>query len=169
MAGNHTIYISGGFERIHLNDHTNASKLRSIDQWGDTQWTSMKSAFNGTGNMMMMYKATDVPDLSGVQDMSGMFEDSSFNGDISGWNVSQVTDMGSMFYGATSFNQSLNRLGCLAGHRHVQRIFRHAAYDFNGNISTTWNVSQVTDMVSHVLPSLDLQRQRLLLEGLAGH
>ena len=143
-SGDHTVAILGGFERIHLNGHADASKLRSIDQWGDTQWTSMKSAFNGTGNMMMMmYKATDAPDLSGVQDMSGMFEDSSFNGDISGWNVSQVTDMSSTFYGAASFNQSLNSWD-VSQVTDMSRMFNNA-YDFNGNISG-WNVSQVTDM-----------------------
>ena len=144
-AGNHTIYISGGFERIHLNDHTNASKLRSIDQWGDTQWTSMKSAFNGTGNMMMMmmYKATDVPDLSGVQDMSGMFEDSSFNGNISGWNVSQVTDMSGMFFGAASFDQHLNDWN-VSQVTDMSNMFRHAA-SFDQHLND-WNVSQVTDM-----------------------
>ena len=42
----------------------------------------------------MVYRATDVPDLSGVTDMSGMFFDAdSFNGDISEWDVSGVTDM----------------------------------------------------------------------------
>ena len=142
-AGNHTVYISGGFERIHLNDHTNASKLRSIDQWGDTQWTSMKSAFNGTGNMMMMYKATDVPDLSGVQDMSGMFEDSSFNGNISGWNVSQVTDMSGMFFGAASFDQHLNDWN-VSQVTDMSNMFRHAA-SFDQHLND-WNVSQVTDM-----------------------
>ena len=169
-SGNHTVAISGGFERIHLNGHADASKLRSIDQWGDTQWTSMKSAFNGTGNMitMMAHKATDAPDLSGVQDMSGMFEDSSFNGNISGWNVSQVTDMSGMFYGAASFDQSLNGWNVSQVTDMSNMFYFAASFDrplngwnvsqvtdmggmfygaltFNGNVSS-WNVSQVTDM-----------------------
>ena len=40
-AGEHTVSISGGLKRIILNDGASALKLRSIDQWGDTQWTSM--------------------------------------------------------------------------------------------------------------------------------
>ena len=32
----------------------------------------------------------------------------SFNGDLSQWNVGSVTNMSSMFNGATSFNQDLN-------------------------------------------------------------
>ena len=40
----------------------NASRLRSIDQWGDISWTTMESAFLDAGNMT--YNATDAPDLS---------------------------------------------------------------------------------------------------------
>ena len=41
-----------------------------------------------------------------------------FNGNISDWNVAQVTDMRYMFYGASSFNSDLSK----------------------------WNVAKVTDM-----------------------
>ena len=118
LGGNYTVLISDDFERIHLNDHQAASRLASIDQWGDAQWTSMESAFAGTSNMV--YGATDTPDLSAVTDTSEMFSGAtSFNGDISDWNTSSVTGMESMFSGATSFN---------------------------GDISD-WNVSSVTDMI----------------------
>lgn len=41
--------------------------------------------------------------------MRRMFYDAtSFNADISKWNVSNVKDMDSMFLGATSFNQDLS-------------------------------------------------------------
>ena len=36
-------------------------------------------------------------DVSKVTDMSGMFNRSQFNGDISKWNISKVTEMSSMF------------------------------------------------------------------------
>ena len=46
---------------------------------------------------------------------------SSFNEDVSGWDVSSVTDMEWMFYGASSFNQdvggwdvsSVTNMGCM--------------------------------------------------------
>ena len=46
-AGNYTIQVTGGLERFHLNDAAYASKLVSLDQWGNTTWTTMKSAFYG--------------------------------------------------------------------------------------------------------------------------
>jgi surface protein len=38
-----------------------------------------------------------------------MFLATSFNGDVSGWDVSNVTDMRAMFFNATSFNQDLSQ------------------------------------------------------------
>ena len=92
--GKHQVVISGNFTRIFLNGSPNAEKLQSIDQWGDVQWESMNVAFGGATNMV--YRATDVPDLSGVTGMYAMFDYAgSFNGDISPWDVSGVTDMSS--------------------------------------------------------------------------
>ena len=143
-AGNHTISISGGLTRIHLNAHADAPKLVSIDNWGNASWTTMEGAFRGATNMA--YRAADTPNLSGVTDMSQMFRDAfSFNGGISGWNVSQVANMSGMFRDAASFRQPI-------GDWNVSRVadmssmFR-AATSFNQPIGD-WNVSRVTDMSS---------------------
>ena len=118
-AGDYTIQVTGGLERFHLNNAADASKLVSLDQWGNTTWTTMENAFYGADNMA--YNAADSPDLSTVTDMSGMFRGAdSFNGDLSNWNVSKVTDMNRMFSGADAFD---------------------------GDISS-WSVSKVTDMES---------------------
>ena len=136
--GDHTVSISGDFERIYLRDATNAAGLASIEQWGDVSWTTMHAAFWEAKNMA--YNAVDLPDLSGVTDMQYAFwRASSFNGDLSGWNVSQVTDMSNMFFNAFSFN------GDLSG----------------------WSVSKVTKMSSMFGGAWSIQRRHLLLGRLA--
>ena len=139
-AGTYTVAVTGNFERIRLNgDLDNAPKLQSIEQWGDVRWTSMESAFSGASNMI--YNATDVPNLSDVTNMSYMFYDSHFNGDLSGWDVSSVTYMYGMFWDA-SFNGDLSGWD-VSSVTHMSEMFRNSA--FNGDISE-WDVSGVTYM-----------------------
>ena len=144
-AGNHTVSISGDFARIYLADNsTNAEKIVSIDQWGDARWESMNGAFRGASNVT--YNATDVPDLSGVLDMSSMFRNAaSFDGDLSGWNVSGVSNMHSMFRGAASFDGDLSDWD-VSGVDHMYNMFRGTA-SFDGDLSD-WDVSGATHMDS---------------------
>ncbi len=46
--------------------------------------------------------------MSNVTNMTGMFNNSSFNQPIGDWDTSNVTDMVQMFYSAQSFNQDLS-------------------------------------------------------------
>ena len=74
----------------------------AFDFW-TTTWTTMDRAFYGARNMV--YNATDSPDLSTVTDMFSMFRGaSSFNGDLSSWDVSSVDNMVRMFRGAMSLH-----------------------------------------------------------------
>ena len=75
-----------------------------IGTWCVSQVTDMSWLFSD--------KTTFNEDLSGwdvssVTNMWVMFSYSGFNQDISDWDVSSVTDMTRMLYGATSFNQDL--------------------------------------------------------------
>ena len=144
-AGNHTVSISGDDLTIHLSsDISNAVKLVSIDQWGDVQWESMHRAFYRASNMI--YNAADVPDLSDVRDMSFMFGSaSSFDGDLSGWDVSGVRTMSGMFWEASSFNGNISTWD-VSSVTDMYSMFNGAS-KFNGDLSE-WDVSGVTNMRS---------------------
>ena len=144
-SGTYTVSISGDFTRIHLGSNfANAQKLQSVEQWGNIQWSSMNDAFAGASNMV--YNATDAPILSNVNDMSGMFSDaSSFNGNISSWDVSDVTDMYYMFRGASSFNGDISGWD-VSGVTDMSTMFRGAS-SFTSDLSS-WDVSGVTNMHS---------------------
>ena len=142
-AGHHTVRISDGITRFHLNDHAAAPKLASIDQWGTAQWKSMHEAFQGASNMK--YNAADAPDLSRVSDASYMFDGaSSFNGNLSSWDVSQVTDMSYMFTRASSFNGDLSSWN-VSSVTDMTDMFSNAA-SFNQPLDS-WDVSSVTSMI----------------------
>ena len=141
-AGTYTVRISDGITRFHLANRAVARKLVSIDQWGTAQWTSMWEAFWGASNMV--YNATDTPDLSRVTNTGFMFHSaSSFNGDISDWDVSSVTDMRNMFAHATSFNQPLDSWN-VSSVTTMYAMFS-GARSFNQPLNS-WDVSSVSNM-----------------------
>ena len=81
-------------------------KLVDIVQWGCVQLTQTGYQFYEC-RMLGRLSARDVPDLSGVTNMTGIFRGaSSFQADLSAWDVSGVTSMDCMFYGASSFLDS---------------------------------------------------------------
>ena len=142
VPGNHTVRISKGITGISLNNHADAPKLQSIDQWGDAKWRSMYSSFKGASNMVL--HATDAPDLTRVTDMSYMFMHAgSFDGDLSGWDVSGVTGMSGMFYNANSFNGDLSGWNVSGVTGMTGMLYN--ANSFNGDLSG-WDVSGVTGM-----------------------
>ncbi|SVD51279.1 uncharacterized protein METZ01_LOCUS404133, partial [marine metagenome] len=85
-------------------------------------------------------------DVSSVTSMSLMFQTvQNFNQDLSGWDVSNVTSMYYMFQYARSFNQDISDWD-VSSVTNMQEMFK-TAYDFNQDISS-WDVSSVTNMGS---------------------
>ncbi len=139
--GVHTVTITGDFKRFSANRGT-AEKLRSVEQWGTIAWSSFESAFNGAVNFQL--NATDAPDLSGVTSMRMMFAGATtFNADLSGWDVSTITNMSFMFWGATSFNGDITNWN-VSNVTTMSWMFRDAS-SFNRDIGS-WDVSSVTDI-----------------------
>jgi gliding motility-associated-like protein len=134
------------FQRIIINNGSDRRRLVQVEQWGSVAWTSMQNAFRGCANLHVT--ATDVPDLSGVSDMSGMF--SSCNnlnspGNIGSWITSTVTNMSGMFSLASAFNQNINSWNTGAV-TNMSGLFADAAA-FNQDIGA-WNTASVTNMAN---------------------
>lgn len=82
-------------------------------------------------------------DLSGAETMQGMFSDSTFNSDIGEWDVYNVTDMSYMFRRNAFFNQYIGDWDISSVDR-MQMIFKEAS-SFNQDIGS-WDVSNVGSM-----------------------
>ncbi len=108
-AGTYQVSISGTYPRITFGDSEHRAKLVSVDQWGDTKWSSTSRAFIDCPNVQIL--AADTPDLSFVYSTAYMFYNANkINVDINDWATGNVRDMSYMFYGATDFDQDLSNL-----------------------------------------------------------
>lgn len=113
----------------------------------DLNWTihtagpvTMEGMFNGASSFNGNISAWDV---SEVTDMSNMFMSAAaFTGDISGWQVGNVTEMNSMFQNATLFNTNIGSWTTSSVNT-MTRMFQNAT-DFDQNLA--WDVSNVTNM-----------------------
>jgi surface protein len=140
--GNYTVVIKGAFPRIYFNDGGDANKTLAIEQWGTIQWSSMEHAFHGCTNIDI--EATDVPDLSGVTDLSFMFcEAHNLTGGLGDWNVSNVKTLYSMLRYANNFNGEMSHWDT-SQVKYMQHLFEGAT-TFDQNISG-WDTSSVIDM-----------------------
>ena len=142
--GTYTVAITGDFPRIYFHFARDKDKIILVNQWGDIEWESMNYAFGGCTNLDVV--ASDVPNLSQVVDLSGMFSSCSslINlQNVNDWIVSNIENMDSMFNGASSFNQDIGGWD-VSKVKSMLSLFNSAS-SFNQDIGN-WNVSNVTEM-----------------------
>ena len=119
--------------------------LTECNSFGEIGLVNLDYAFRGCTNLVTV--PISLPSgLSTVTTTSAMFFGAtSFNQDISGWNVSSITNMAYMFYDASSFNQPLNNWN-VSNVAFMANMF-FGATSFDQDISS-WNVGNVTTMDS---------------------
>ncbi|WP_421805558.1 BspA family leucine-rich repeat surface protein [Flagellimonas sp.] len=143
-TGKFKVAIKGQFPALYMLNIPEATTSALVDvvQWGTNKWQSMSYAFDNCINLHS-FSATDKPDLSEVESMYAMFSQSSFNGDIGNWDVGNVTNMATMFAGASNFNQDISGWD-VSKVTNMQAMF-FQAYAFNQDISD-WIVDNVVLM-----------------------
>ncbi len=171
QEGVYRVQITGIFSALYFDTDGNYdnNKLLLIEQWGNQEWVTMYKFCLGCKNVNI--SAKDAPNLSHVGEMSYMFRGAtSFNSDISHWDISRVELAYMMFAGATAFNQPIgewntsnidNAYGMFEGaisfnqdlsHWDLQKA-RDLSYMFQGASSFNqdignWNVGNVINMSS---------------------
>ena len=141
--GIYTVKVTGNVSAYSGWRISDSEKLVSIDSWGDLGFTTLAWAFPGHINLISVPCTTN--GLESVTNMGGMFWGAtSFNHDIGGWDVSNVTIMMSMFGSASSFNQYIGDWN-VSNVTNMNGMFNGATM-FNQDIEN-WDVSNVEFMV----------------------
>lgn len=146
--GVYTVRIASAIPRVSFSGQGDKLKLLSVDQWGTGKWRLMMNSFYGCSNMDV--KASDVPDLSLVQDLSGMFSGAtSLKGESANWawDTSNVKYTDTMFVRASNFNQNIGSWD-MSNVESMTRMFNDAAAFNNGGSSSisAWNTAKATSM-----------------------
>ena len=111
--------------------------LTSLTDPTSANWTTKPAGYT-------YYPGEGIGANAPITDMSQMFNGAStFNEDISFWDVSSVINMGTMFQNADAFNQPIGSWN-VSSVTDMSRMF-YSADAFNQDISS-WNVSSVTNM-----------------------
>ena len=143
-------YINEGCELTNTSCATR-TQYGAIGSWCVKDITDMNYLFSVSGNDMFSGASSfnsDISrwDVSSVTTMAYMFQyASSFNSDISKWDVSRVTYMQGTFYVASSFNSDISNWD--VGSVTVLLDMFLGASSFNSDVSY-WDVGRVTNMYS---------------------
>jgi surface protein len=119
-------------------------RLMNVTQWGNTAWSTMENTFLGC--LYLNITATDIPDLTRVSSMKGMFYgclELQTVPNIESWNTENITDMSALFKQAFVFNGNIGSWNT-ANVTTMEGLFQDAKA-FNQNIGN-WDTKKVTNM-----------------------
>jgi len=110
----------------------------------ETIRTAVNLWFSNRDEAIRLYGDINTWNVSQVTDMNSLFKNrSTFNDDISNWDVGNVTTMEFMFYEASAFNQPLEQWN--VGNVTTMEFMFYEASAFNQPLEQ-WNVGNVTNM-----------------------
>ena len=142
--GIYTINITGTIIGWQFDYGGDRLKILEIQQWGSLRLGNSQRYFAGCSNLELT--ATDNLNLTGTTNLIDAFVDCwnlGNSGNMSGWDVSSVTDMSYMFCDASSFNQPIGDWD-VSSVTNMRYMFSNAL-SFNQPIGN-WDISSVTNM-----------------------
>ncbi len=140
-AGHRTVTIDGTFSDWGGAHGWTPACLTQVTRWGATGTSSAAYGFAGATAL------TDVAErATTITDMSHLFHgNTTFNNEVSGWDLSGVTNTSHMFDGATAFNRPVATWN-MANVTDMSGMFAGAT-SFNRPVGS-WNTARVTDFSS---------------------
>jgi surface protein len=145
IDGEYSVQITGALTRLGISSSGNSEykkSLTSVDSWGDLGLTSLIYAFYDCVNLASV--PTTLPStITNTREM--FYKASSFNSDISGWDVSKIIDMSYMFTEASSFNCNLEEWD-VSSVANMNYMFTSAT-SFDQDIGN-WKISNAITMIS---------------------
>jgi surface protein len=141
--GTYTITISGSLLGWRFANAGDRLKILDISNWGALRVGNTGASFQGASNMTIT--ATDVLNLTGLTNLSWMFENCSSLTTVPNmgqWDVSSVTTTHAMFRGATNYNSNIGAWTTSALVSSDQ-MFKNAE-KFNQPLNS-WDTSKIFD------------------------
>lgn len=144
----YVLEIKGQIQRIAMgtggtNVNGSVDNLLTIEQWGDSKFQSMNSAFSQCSQLTIPSTIKDAPDFSQCLDFSSAFRDCKKLTQVDpkgNWDMSKVEQMGRMFANSYLFNDpNLSKWNVGSVRNFSQFLYKCSA--FTGDLGN-WNVSK---------------------------
>ena len=143
-ASTYTITITGTITGFRFNNVGDRLLIQEIQSWGPLNLGNSDAYFYGATNLTVT--ATDVLDLTGTTDFRNTFRDCSSLTTVPGmnsWDMSSVTDIVYMFFGASSYDQDLGSWNVGSVTLMVGTFWNATSFDQD---LSGWDITQVTQM-----------------------
>jgi surface protein len=155
-SGTYTIKINGVISGFSFLNGSSVSRnnIHEINQWGNLSVGNSGGGYYFFNcNNLVLTGVTDTLNLSGTTNLKNMFQlctSITTINNLNDWDVSNVTDMGAMFYNCNNFNQNIGNWDVSKVTRMIDMFHcpsRNGSFNNGGSSSiNNWNVSGVTNM-----------------------
>jgi surface protein len=141
-SGTYTVKITGKLLGWQFNNTGDRLKMLNISKWAGLN-ISVNGGFWGCANLTA--SATDAPLITSTSLADYFRLCVNFNGELGTWNVSNVTNMQEMFFGASSFNKNIGAWNVSNVTNFLSMFFNATSFDNGGSDDiNNWTFSTIS-------------------------